>query len=681
MAKVLLVSNNQKLMNEYQEFLQKNSFEFLFSDEKTLTLDMMKSYYPDIVLLDYDSQNLDIVSINRELKAFDNAITVLLMPNKDVEPELMKNCNAFIQKPFSNELLLSTINSNLKIKKNFERLSSSNRDLAQSYYQLNVLHNISSQFASTLDREELINIMLDGIDKSLSFGLAWVLYFKNEKEPVLIISSLYNISDRLLEAIKLRAILNYKSLFDKKDIPFEVDISNLIVEKRIKETYNEYDFSVLMSDNMLDSINISDNFFGFIEIFRNQEFQTEDVTCFHSIIKQLSLPLQNAMLYEKQEQTNIELKRMEHLKSEFISIVSHELRTPLTSMLASLDILLSGRAGTLTETMERFIGMYKRNVQTLKGIINDLLDLQKIEAGKLNFKFENMKINQVVEYVKNNLEGMAKDKNINLVTTLEDNFADIYADSSRLEQILTNLVSNALKFTNENGKIEIRTKVVDASEIYPVEEFNDILSKLKGKYLQVLVKDNGIGISRENLKVVFDKFSQIEGSMQRKVGGTGLGLPIVKQLLEAHNGVIWCNSKLEKGTSFYFAIPVANEKNKFLVDFKLNLKKAKEENKSVALVSVSTKSDLIDALINDVIKQDYLKEFVIDESEDTPKLLFYVEEANKIFIDLLKKQIKDYVNMYKDLYSNYDIIFGYGIYPIDALDDFDLIKKLNKSHI
>lgn len=681
LAKVLLVTNNQNLINEYQELLQKNSFEFLYSDDRILTQDMMKSYLPDIILLDYDAKNIDIVAVNRDIKTFDNTTTILLMPNRDIEPELMKNCNAFLQKPFSDELLLSTINAHIKIRKNIEKLSSSNRDLAQSFYQLRVLHDISSQFAGTLDREELINIMFDGIDKSLSFGLAWVLYFKNEKEPVLIISSLYNISDRLLEAIKLRAVLNYKSLFDKKEIPFEIDINNLKVEKRIKETFNEYDFSVLMADNMIDSINISDNFFGFIEIFRNQEFQTEDVTCFHSIIKQLSLPLQNAMLYEKQEQTNIELKKMEHLKSEFISIVSHELRTPLTSIQNSLDIILGGRAGEISETISRFINMGRRNVENLKGIINDLLDLSKIEAGKMNFNFENIKINQVVEYVKNSLDGMAKEKNINLVTTLEDNFADIYADASRLEQILTNLVSNALKFTNENGKIEIRTKVVDASEIYPVEEFTEVLNKLKGKYLQVLVKDNGIGISRENLKVVFNKFSQIEGSMQRKVGGTGLGLSIVKQLLEAHNGVIWCNSKPEKGSSFYFAIPIANNMNKFLVDFKVNLKKAKEENKSVALVSVDSKKNLLEALVKDVIKSDYLKEYVIEDSDDTSKLLFYVDEGNKIFIDLLKKQIRDYINMYKDLYSDYDIIFGYGIYPIDALDDFDLMKKLNKVHI
>lgn len=678
MSKVLLVTDNNELVNKYQDFLQKNSFEFLFSDDKLLTHDMMKSFLPDIVLLDYNSKTLDIIAINKDVKSFDNAISILLMPNRDVEPELMKNCNAFLQIPFSDELLLSTINANLKMKRSLEKMAISNSDLSKSFYQLNVLHNISSQFAGTLDREELIDIMLDGIDKSLSFGLACVLSFKNEKEPVLIISSLYNISDRLLEALKLRATLNYKSLFDNKEIPFELDFNNLKVEKRIKQTFKEYDFSILSADNMLDPINISENFFGFIEIFREQEFETEDVTGFHSIIKQLSLPLQNAMLYERQEQTNEELKRMEHLKSEFISIVSHELKTPLTTIQTTLDIVITGRAGALTENMVKFIGMCKKNVERLKGIINDLLDLSKIEAGKMDFKFENIKINQVVEYVKNNLDGMAREKKINLVTTLEDDFADIYADSGRLEQVLINLVSNALKFTKENGKIEIRTKVVDASEIYPVDVFDDILSRLKGKYLQVLVKDNGIGIKHENLKHIFDEFAQIEGSMQRKVGGTGLGLSIVKKLLEAHNGVIWCNSMPDKGSSFYFAIPVADDKNRFLIDFKQNLKNAKINNKSVALISIKSDRSFLEALLKDVIKSEYIKEYLIEDSPEGSNLLFYVDDGNKVFVDFLKKQVKEYLNMYKNIYSDCDIIFGYGIYPIDALDDFDLIKKLNR---
>ena len=677
MAKVLLVSSNQDLINEFQSVLQKNSLELLFSDTQIMTQDIMNSSLPDIVVLDYNSKDLDIVAINRDVRAFDNVMTVLILPTgQDVEPELMKNSTAFLQHPFSKELLLSTINANLRVRKSFQKLASSNQDLARSFYQLNVLHNISSQFAGTLDREKLIDIMLDGIDKSLSFGLACVLSFKKEQEPVLIVSSLYNIPDRLLEALKLRATLNYKSLFDNKAIPFELDLNNLKVEKRVKQPIKEYDFSILRSDSIFAQINISENFFGFIEIFRDQEFQTEDVTCFHSIIQQLSLPLKSAMLYEKQEQTNKELKKMEHLKSEFISIVSHELRTPLTSIQNSLDIVISGRAGALTENMSRFIGMGKKNVDRLKGIINDLLDLSKIEAGKLDFKFEKMKINTVVEYVKNNLDGLAKEKKIDLVTTLEDDFADIYADSGRLEQILINLVSNALKFTPENGKVEIRTKVVDPSQIYPVDVFDDVLSQLKGKYLQVLVKDNGIGIKKENLKHVFDKFAQIEGSMQRKVGGTGLGLSIVKQLLEAHNGVIWCNSKPEKGSSFYFAIPIANDKNKFLVDFKQNLKKAKVNNKTISLITVKTNKILLERLIDSVIKQSYLKESVIEDEGENSTLYLSIDDGDRCFVDFLKKQIKEYTNLHKEL--NYDIIYGYGIYPIDALDDFDLIKRLNK---
>lgn len=679
MAKVLLVTSNMDLVDKYQEFLQKNSFEFLFSDDKILTYDMMKSFLPDVVLLDYNSSDLDIVGINKDVKFFDNVITILLMPNKDVEPELMKNCNAFITEPFSNELLLSTINANLKTKKSFEKLLASNQDLVKSFYQLKVLHDISTQFAGTLDRESLVDIMIDGLDKTLNFGLACILSFKNEKEPVLIISSVYNINDRLLEALKLRATLNYKSIFDSNNIPFNLDVNTLKVEKRIKQTTKEYDFSILRADNIFAQISISENFYGFIEIFRDVEFTTEDSTCFHSIIQQLSLPLKSAMLYEKQQETNEELKKMERLKSDFISIVSHELKTPLTNMKSPLDIILSGRTGELNESTLKFINMFRRNVERLILIVKDLLDLQKIEAGKMEYKFENIKINQVVEEVKNNLDGAAKDKKIDLVTTLEDNFADIYADMDRLVQVLNNLVSNALKFTNENGKIEIRTKVVDASEIYPVEEFDDVLSRLKGKYLQVLVKDNGIGIKRENLNRIFDKFAQIEDSIRRNVGGTGLGLPIVKQLIEAHNGGIWCNSKPEKGSSFYFAIPVANDKTRFLINFKQNLKNAKINNKNISLITVQADKNILDDLISNVINSDYLKESAIDNDGDKSTLYLSLEDGNSAFVKFLQEKISEYANVHYG--ENCGIIYGYGIYPKDALDDFDLIKRLNKVSI
>ena len=180
---------------------------------------------------------------------------------------------------------------------------------------------------------------------------------------------------------------------------------------------------------------------------------------------------------------------------------------------------------------------------------------------------------------------------------------------------------------------------------------------------------------------MFDKFAQIENSLSRKVGGSGLGLPIAKQLIEAHNGAIWCNSKPEKGSSFYFAVPIVSPVNKFFVDFKQNLQRAKMKNQSVALISLKSKSDIIEEIKNNVIKKDYLKDSATETDLDgISTLLLSVEDGDKFLADFLKKRVNEFINLHKDLCQDCDIMYGYGIYPIDALDDLDLIKRVNKSY-
>ncbi|MDD3436233.1 MAG: ATP-binding protein [Candidatus Gastranaerophilales bacterium] len=678
MAKILLVSENEKKGKEFQEILQKNSHEFSYADNPLMTMDIVKTQLPDIIILDTEVKKFDLKTVSKSIKSFENIQTILLSQSDDIEPELLKTANAFLQYPVSKKFLISTVNANLKTKNSLEKLANSNQELARSLYQLNVLYNTSSQFAGTLDKNKLLEIMVDGMDKSLSFGLACTLTFKSENEPVLIIYSLYKISDRLLEALKLRAALNYKSLFDKKEMPFELDINNLKIEKHVKHSIKEYDFSVLRFDGMFAPIALSENFFGFIEVFRETEFSTEDATCFQTLAQQVSLPLKSATLYEIKEQTNRKLERLERLKSEFISIVSHELRTPLTAIRNSLDILLSGKSGDLTENMNKFLNMAKRNSQRLSGIINDLLDLSKIEAGKMDFKFAISKIEPVIEYVKTNLEELAKEKNLHLITRLEDNFADIYADAQRLEQVLMNLVSNAIKFTPEGGKIELRTEVIDAKDINPVEMFEEELKKLKGKYLQVCVKDNGIGISAEHLAHVFDKFAQIETSLSRKVGGSGLGLPIAKQLLDTHNGTIWCNSKPDKGSSFYFVVPLSSEKNNFMLDLKQSLQKAKVNNSSLALIKLKAENELMQDLQKNVIIETYLNNSFKEIDDKHTSLIMVIPDGDKFSADFLKKKINGYFKDRKNLYPTYAIMYSYGVYPDDAADEVELIRKVNE---
>lgn len=679
MAKILFVSENDNKGKEIQDILQKNSHEFFYADNHTMTIDILKAHVPDIIILDTDIKKFDLKNIIKKIKSFENVQTILLTKNDTIDPELLKNTNAFLQEPVSHNFLISTINANLKTKESLDKLSSSNQELAQSLYQLNVLYNTSSQFAGTLDKDKLINIMIEGMDKSLSFGLACALTFRGEGEPVLIIHSLYKISERVLEALKLRAILNYKSLFDKKPMPFELDIKNLKIEKHVKHAVKEYDFSVLRSDNMFAPIVLSENFFGFIEIFREAEFSTEDTTCFQTLAQQVSLPLKSATLYEIKEQTNKKLERLERLKSEFISIVSHELRTPLTAIKNSLDIILSGKTGDLTENMNKFLNMAKRNSTRLSGIINDLLDISKIEAGKMDFKFEMMKMEPVIDFVKTSLEEMAKEKNLILKTRIADNSVDIYADSRRLEQVLTNLVSNAIKFTPEGGQVEIRTEIVDARDINYVERFDSELKQLSGKYLMVCVKDNGIGISQENLVKVFDKFAQIESSLSRKVGGSGLGLPIARQLLEAHNGTIWCNSKPDKGSSFYFVLPVADEKNKFLLELKQSLLKAKVNNSTLALVKIQAENELIQDILEqkNLINKNYLNNSIKEAEDKTIGLTMVITDGDKFSADFLKKKLQGFFKDRQNLYPNYAIMYSYGVYPEDGMNEVELIRKLD----
>ncbi len=556
MGNILFISDRLEKIQQYSDIFNKKPYNFTAISDENAVLEAAELNSPDVIIFDYKFNNLK--KIIKNLKSInDSTAFVLLTQNGEIEQNITKYINSFLTEDLSENLILSTINVNLKTKQSLEQLSATNKNLADSLYRLNVLYSTSSQFAGSLDKEKLVNYMIDGMDKSLSFDLTCTLAFCTDTEPVLLLNSLYELSDELISAIKLRAALNYKSLFEDKTPPFEIDIEKLKVVKTVKYPANRFTFNLFRYDNMFAPISLGDNFFGCIEIFKETPFTSDDATCFQTIAQQVSLPLKSATLYQEIMETNSKLEKLERLKSEFISIVSHELRTPLTAIKNSLDILSSGKCGEINDSGSKFMSMAQRNVQRLSGIINDLLDLSKIEAGKMDYHFTNMNIHSVIEYVRFALSGVAKEKGLNLIAEETANLPEIYADSQRLEQVLTNLVSNAIKFTPEGKNIMIRSHLARAEQLNAPECFKEIVKKLDGEYIVVCVEDQGIGIAEKDLLRAFDKFAQIENSLSRKVGGSGLGLPIAKQLLEAHNGAIWCDSEINKGSRFYFAIPVS----------------------------------------------------------------------------------------------------------------------------
>lgn len=556
MIKILLVSEDNNEICRFKNIFAKNSYNFEVMSDETLICDFISVDSPDIIII--DTKLPQTKDLNKKIKSIcENTIIIFALSAPNVEKDLIKFANAFITKDMSDDLISSTININLRMKNSLEMLSSSNKDLADSLYRLNALYSTSSQFAGTLDKSKLINYMIEGMDKALSFSLTCTLSLCTSDEPVLILNSLYELSDELITAIKLRTILNFNSLFEGKELPCKLDIEKLKVEKHIKYPASRFTFTLFQYDNMFAPISLGENFFGCIEIFKETLFTSEDATCFQTIAQQVSLPLKSATLYQEIIETNAKLEKLERLKSEFISIVSHELRTPLTSIKNSLDILMSGRCGEITPASDKFLSMAMRNVQRLSGIINDLLDLSKIEAGKMDFHFAPTNINTVIGYVKSALSEVAKTKGLKLITKETENLPEITADSQRLEQVLTNLVSNAIKFTPEGKTITVSSRLVNAENIHINDNFKDSIKNLSGEYIEVCVQDEGIGIETKNLLHAFDKFAQIENSLSRKAGGTGLGLPIAKQLLDAHKGAIWCDSELNKGSKFYFIIPVS----------------------------------------------------------------------------------------------------------------------------
>lgn len=232
---------------------------------------------------------------------------------------------------------------------------------------------------------------------------------------------------------------------------------------------------------------------------------------------------------------NREVEKANRLKSNFLATMSHELRTPLNSIIGFSDLLAEQTAGRLTQKQERFVGHVKESSRHLLALINDILDLSKIEAGRLELKYENFPMRVAADEVLSTVRPLAAAKRIELGTELSADLA-LCADRVRLKQVLYNLLSNAIKFTPQEGRVRL-------------------VARSAVSLVNVSVIDTGIGIPREEQESIFEPFHQLPASAQGVREGTGLGLSITKLLVEQHGGRIWVESELNKGSQFNFTIP------------------------------------------------------------------------------------------------------------------------------
>ena len=240
---------------------------------------------------------------------------------------------------------------------------------------------------------------------------------------------------------------------------------------------------------------------------------------------------------------NKRLKELDHLKSDFVSHVSHELRTPLTAIKGAVDLVLREVVGPLTEKQIHYLTRVRSNTQHLAGLINDLLDLAKIESGRIEVKSSRVSLDGLVREAVEALRPVAAEKVIALEAIIREPSILVWADRDKINQVLTNLIGNAIKFTPIQGKVTVSA------------------SRNGGESVQVSVSDTGPGVPADEKEKIFGKFYRVAETNGENSKGTGLGLAISKALVELHGGKIWVESDPGRGSTFSFTLPLSAPQN------------------------------------------------------------------------------------------------------------------------
>lgn len=272
-----------------------------------------------------------------------------------------------------------------------------------------------------------------------------------------------------------------------------------------------------------------------------EAFTEDDIAILQLLADQIAVGIENARSYNIAQQAVEEMREVDRLKSQFLANMSHELRTPLNSIIGFARVILKGIDGPTTELQQQDLTAIFNSGQHLLGLINDILDLSRIEAGKMELTFDEVNISELISSVMSTAVGLVKDKSIQLRSDLAEDLPLVRADAMRIRQVLINFLSNAAKFTDE-GDIIVKASIEKNHKGQPA--------------VLVSVTDSGPGIADEDQEKLFQPFSQVDASLTRKVGGSGLGLSICHHLIQMHNGHIGVQSAPGKGSTFYFSIPV-----------------------------------------------------------------------------------------------------------------------------
>ncbi len=405
-------------------------------------------------------------------------------------------------------------------------------------HELETVAVVGTTASTVLDPDELLQAVVDLTKERFNLYHAHIYLADESWNTLLLAAGAGEIGKQMVTIGHAIQIDAEKSLVARatrertalivNDVRSEADFLPNIL---LPDTRSEMAVPMISGDKVIGVFDVQSTKVGY--------FSQDDANIYTTLALQVAVSLQNARLYVEQSATVAQLRELDRLKSSFLANMSHELRTPLNSILGFSDVMLEELDGPLTENMQNDLGLIQKNGQHLLHLINDVLDMAKIESGKMNLIIEKFLLQEILEEVTSIISPLASEKNLALFIEPDTNKdVEINADRTRLRQVMINLVNNAMKFT-EKGSISIRATQ---------EEHNVLIS----------VHDTGIGIPVNQLEDVFLEFTQVDTSTTRKVGGTGLGLPISRRLIEMHGGKLWAESSGidGEGSTFYIFLPL-----------------------------------------------------------------------------------------------------------------------------
>lgn len=442
------------------------------------------------------------------------------------------------------------------------------RTLEERNIELSALNRIASAIRNVIDVQQMANEIVRNLTDSLRFRAALILAVNEEEEQLKVYTQrrtmTARVSARLGTAIEdLHLSLQdrenpvYQALREHKRC-FSTDLGELVkgVQPYIsmnaaRALQREYNFRKIAAVPLIAERRLVGGLVAFSE---DEWISNDNLAALGRYADQAALVLDNAELIEKLRTQNIELERVSQVKSEFLATMSHELRTPLTAIIGFTELLQEEVLGELTSDQKDSLVEVMNNAESLLQLINSLLDLAKIEAGKMELTVTPVSLTDIVQRVQRSVASLVLKKGQELVVESPTDLPTCYGDERKIQQTLLNLVSNAIKFTDEGGKIKV--SVAYYPSLQDVSRWRGFTDKtFEGGAFEIAVSDTGVGIQEKDLEIIFESFRQVDSSFTRNYQGTGLGLALSHQFVQMHGGVIRAESQPGQGSTFRVLLP------------------------------------------------------------------------------------------------------------------------------